>query len=216
MYATESTKASAVEAIKRLILNYEQFIDHIMPSLNISNAEKKLLLTISISSLDFVSVMKAYLKMPSDNRWWEGVAMFKYLYLLISESHSKIGYRIMYKDDGRIDEGKTNSNIRKSLWYSGIKNRCSQMTPAQIEEYNKITEELTKFREETDWKFVTKIRNRAGHYSDINTYINDMQLVEINSVIDLCEKWFLIISNMKTFIVDHSLFPLKTTTQQED
>lgn len=189
---TEDRRISTVIKLSKLIkiTTDKLVLTDKMPAL--LNDFKEINTTILIANLDVASVLKTYLEMleyPLNKSAWEGIIMFKYLYLSVFESHNKIAYKRFVNDDGSINLDKTENNKKASLWYSLIESYKDRMTDSEIDEYHYITIEMDDFSNENDWSYITKIRNRTGHYGDILNYAKDVEAINADKVVNICKRW---------------------------
>ncbi len=175
-----------------------------LPHLSVSQEEKDLALTLTVASLDFWSLMRMLLH---GSRFWEGVVAEKHIYLVLYESFSKICYLTNTKTPEQAE-----ANKNQSLWYGKIPKLMPLVSLDRQLHYQSITGKLDDFRNRQNWEYIARIRTRAGHYSNIRTYIADMQTINIDDTLIRMGEWSMLLKEIRDFVITNHFYNQATTS----
>jgi len=196
----DSTRKSMLSDISEHIPFYESQLQNVLlPLKNHKNFDKiekeyEIKLIYSLMNLDFYVSVKNYL---SSIFYWENVMAFKQIYKIIFESHNKISGKVFFsKENGLIDYVTTQKNQSESLWFGKT---SSFITNENKSDYNRISGILEEFKAKTDFKYITKIRNFDGHYSNLEDYMIEIKSIDMDKTIQLAIQWTSILMDVDKF-----------------
>lgn len=157
------------------------------------NVEYEMALLFSVVYLDFLVCLKNVL---SSNLFWENTVAFKQIHKIIFESHNKIFGKVIIKKDDTLDSEQTRIQKNNSIWFGKM---SAFITNKNESDYNKISYALERFRKETDFNYINRIRNFDGHYSNLDDYMNEIKTIDMDKTINIAVNWFFILREAKNF-----------------
>jgi hypothetical protein len=182
------------DVVKDISVFNEQLWNKIVPGKDEKiNVEYEMALLFSVVYLDFLVCLKNLL---SSSLFWENTVAFKQIHKIIFESHNKIYGKVIVKKDGSLDYEQTRIQKNNSIWFGKM---LTFITNKNESEYNKISDSLEKFRKKTDLNYINRIRNFDGHYSNLDDYMNEIKIIDMDKTINIAVNWFFILREARNF-----------------